>query len=187
MILLTRIALASALVFGAHCAAAQEPKLRTPNTQPKQAQMTIETTTLVILIRGAIMALQQANQTGNYSVLRDLGTPVFRERFDQTGLAMAFANLRARKVNLSPALVIAPNLSKNPELDKNGELVLVGDFPTQPSRIHFELAYLQLDGIWRLSGIAVDALPPANAAQASAAPATPRAAPAGLGSGAKKQ
>ena len=149
--------------------------------------MTIETTTLVILIRGAIMALQQANQTGNYSVLRDLGTPVFRERFDQTVLAMAFANLRARKVNLSPALVIAPNLSKNPELDKNGQLVLVGDFLTQPLRIHFELAYLQLDGIWRLSGIAVDALPPANAEQASAAPETPRAAPAGLGSGAKKQ
>jgi hypothetical protein len=187
MILSPRIALASALILGAHGAAAQEPKLPTPNAQPKQAQMTIEATTLVILIRGAIMALQQANQTGNYSVLRDLGTPVFRERFDQTGLAMAFANLRARKVNLSPALVIAPNLSKNPGLDKNGELVLVGDFLTQPLRIHFELAYLQLDGLWRLSGIAVDALPPANAGQASAAPETPRAAQAGSGSVAKKR
>ena len=148
--------------------------------------MTIEASRY-IRYQGTITALQQANQTGNVSVLRDLGTPVFRERFDQTALSMAFANLRARQVNLSSALVIAPNLSKNPGLDKNGDLVLVGDFLTQPLRIHFELAYLQLDGIWRLSGIAVDALPPANAGQASAAPETPRAAPAGLGSVAKKR
>ena len=41
----------------------------------------METVQLVALIKSTIMALQHANQTGNYSVLRDLGSPVFRERF----------------------------------------------------------------------------------------------------------
>ena len=42
---------------------------------------------LASMIKSTIMALHQANQTGNYSAFCDLGTPVFRERFDQTQLA----------------------------------------------------------------------------------------------------
>ena len=45
---------------------------------------------------------------------------------------------------------------------------LVGNFPTQPLQIQYELLFLQLDGIWRLDGIAIDAVP-TGTAQASAA------------------
>ena len=128
--------------------------------------------TLTVIIKDAIIALNQANATGNYSVLRDMGTPVLRESFDQTALAAAFANLRARKIDLSPAYFLSPNLTKKPELNKDNELVLVGLFPTQPLQIQFELRFMQLDGRWRLAGIAVDAVPP-SASQASAAPSAP--------------
>ncbi len=175
MLLLSRAAFACVLFLGIQPAAAQQPKAAT--AQPKQEQMTMSTVTLVLLIKGTVLALHQANVTGNYSVLRDMGTPIFRERFDQAALTAAFANLRARKIDLSPAILATPNLSKNPELNKNGELVLVGDFPTQPLMIHFELMFLQLDGNWRLAGLGVDAVPNPNA-QAAAAPAQP-AAPAG--------
>lgn len=177
MRLVSRLALAIALFCGAQPAAAQHEKPPAAHAQPKQGEMQISGVTLAIMIKGAVIALQQANQTGNYSVLRDMGTPVFRERFDPTALAMAFANLRSRKIDLSPALLIAPNLTKNPELNKDGELVLVGDFPTQPLVIHFELAFMQLDGVWRIAGMAVDAVPPPNSAQASAAPAPAPAPP----------
>jgi hypothetical protein len=137
--------------------------------QPGQGGMQISALSLTILIRSTVLALHQANLTGNYSVLRDLGTPVFRETFDQSRLTDAFANLRRRKIDLSPALVVTPNLTKNPELNQNKELVLVGDFPTQPLTIHFEFAFLQLDGYWRLAGLAVDAVPAAaREGQASA-------------------
>ena len=135
--------------------------------------------TLTVIIKDAIIALNQANMTGNYSVLRDMGTPVFRENFDQTALAAAFANLRARKIDLSPAYFLSPNLTKKPELNKDNELVLVGLFPTQPLQIQFELRFMQLDGRWRIAGIAVDAVPPPGP-QAAAAPApapTPQPAP----------
>ena len=122
----------------------------------------METVQLAALIKSTIMALQHANQTGNYSVLRDLGTPVFRERFDLAQLTAIFSNLRSRSVNLSPVLFLAPNLTKQPELTEGNQLRIVGDFPTQPLKIQYEMLFLQIDGVWRIDGLAVDAVPRAG-------------------------
>ena len=134
----------------------------------------METVQLAALIKSTIMALQHANQTGNYSVLRDLGTPVFRERFDLAQLTAIFSNLRSRSVNLSPVLFLAPNLTKQPELTEGNQLRIVGDFPTQPLKIQYEMLFLQIDGVWRIDGLAVDAVP-----QQAAAPAV-SASPSGI-------
>ncbi len=172
MPLLLRFAFAFLLALGAQPSAAQPAKSQQPaNAQPKQEQTQMSVVTITLLIKGTVVALHQANVTGNYSVLRDMGTPVFRERFDQAALTAAFANLRARKIDLSVAMLVAPNLTKNPEFNQDRELVLVGDFPTQPLQINFDLRFTQLDGVWRLAGIGVDAVPAANA-QASAAGAS---------------
>jgi hypothetical protein len=132
----------------------------------KSETLKIDAATLAILIKSAIMALQQANQTGNYTVLRDLGTPVFREKFDPARLAAIFANLRSRGINLNPAVVLSPNLSKQPELTPQNELHIVGNFPTQPLQIQYDLVYMLIDGVWRIEGISVDAVPaqPMNSA-----------------------
>ncbi len=147
------------LAFGAYPSDAEQRIAPAAKAPVNSEGMQISIVTLTLLVKGAVMALHQANITGNYSVLRDLGTPIFRETFDQTALAGIFQNLRSRKIDLSIALLLSPNLTKNPQLNQNHELVLIGDFPTEPSRIHFELAFLQLDGAWRLAGIAIDAVP----------------------------
>ena len=177
MLSISRLGLAFALVLS-QSAAAQPAKPAAANEQPKQGGMQISLVTLTVLVKGTVVALHQANLTGNYSVLRDLGTPLFRERFDQAALTAAFANLRARNLDLSAALLVAPNLTKTPELNQNNELVLVGDFPTQPLLIHFDLRFLQLDGVWRLAGIGVDAVPAPNAQAVAAAAPAPAPAPA---------
>ena len=179
-----RAAVCFALAMPAWAASAEERRQHAPAPQPaaeapkQKQQITIGSVELALLIKSAIMALQQANQTGNYSVLRDLGTPVFRERFDQAKLTAAFANLRGRNVNLSPVMLLTPNLTRQAELTPENQLHLVGDFPTQPLKIQYELLFLSIDGVWRIEGIAVDAVPAANAAQASAAPAPAPATPA---------
>ncbi len=160
-----RLAFAACLSGIGPAAAQEQAKPPAPNAQ----QTTIAAATLVVIIKGTVMALQQANATGNYSVLRDLGTPVFREKFNQAALTQAFANLRARKLDLSPALLVNPNLAKNPEL-KDGELILTGNFPTQPLHVTFDLRFVQLDGIWRLAGIGVDAVPAPQSMAAITAP-----------------
>ena len=148
------------------CAALAETKpAAKPAAQPQAKQeLKMETVQLVALIKSTIMALQHANQTGNYSVLRDLGTPVFRERFDQAQLTAIFSSLRSRGVNLTPVLFLAPNLTKQPEMTQGNELHLVGNFPTQPLQIQYEMLFLEIDGVWRLNGFSVDAIPQQAAA-----------------------
>ena len=151
-------------------AAAQHAPAKPQAPAPAQAgaqQPKIDEVALAIMIKSTIAAVQHANATGNYSVLRDLGTPIFRERYDQVKLTVIFGNLRTRGINLSPTLMLMPVLAKQPEITPQGQLHVIGYFPTQPLQIQFELLFLQLDGIWRLDGIAVDAVPPPGA-QASA-------------------
>jgi ribosomal protein L12E/L44/L45/RPP1/RPP2 len=161
----------------ASCAAFAEtkPAPAKPTAQAPQAkqELKMETVQLAALIKSTIMALQHANQTGNYSVLRDLGTPVFRERFDLAQLTAIFSNLRSRSVNLSPVLFLAPNLTKQPELTEGNQLRIVGDFPTQPLKIQYEMLFLQIDGVWRIDGLAIDAVPQQSTAAAPAASAPP--------------
>jgi hypothetical protein len=170
MHVLFRLAIA-AWVFGAGpCTAQQQAPALAPNA-PTPHQVTISVAALAALIKGTVTALDQANLTGNYSVLRDLGTPLFREKYDQAALTQAFADLRARKLDLSPALLVSPNL-KRPEF-KDGEMVLTGYFPAQPLNIAFDLRFAQFEGVWRLAWIGVDAVPPANQAMAAAQPRAP--------------
>lgn len=157
------------------CAALAEtkPAPAKPAAQAPQAkqEMKMETAQLVGLIKSTIMALQHANQTGNYSVLRDLGTPVFRERFDQAQLTAVFYNLRKRGIDFTPILFLPADLTKKPEMTAGNELHIVGDFQTEPLRIQYDLLFFQIDGVWRINGMAVDAVPQQAIATAPA-PAT---------------
>lgn len=151
---------------------------------------------LNMMIRTAVIALNQANQTGNYTVLRDLGASSFRASNDASRLAEIFAALRKRQLDLSPVLFFLPKLVQPPQVNERGILRLVGYFETAPERINFDIYYVLEAGQWRMFGIgvlmspAVDAtaaLPeqsaPASASNAAAPgknaasqPAAPRAA-----------
>ena len=123
MLFLCRLALLLALALGVQPVLAGQPAA-SGDAGAKPGEMQMSTVTLTVIIKDAFIALQHANMTGNYSVLRDMGTPVFRENFDQAALAAAFANLRARKIDLSPAYYLSPNLTKRPELTARQRLPL---------------------------------------------------------------
>ncbi len=189
---IARLILALAVVFGPPSAlAGQKAKSAAAGAESKSAaskgnnfQMSV--VTLTVIIKDAIIALHQANMTGNYSVLRDMGSPVFRENFDQARLVAVFANLRGRRVDLSPAYFLSPNLTQRPELNKDNELVLKGFFPAQPQRIQFELRFMQLDGRWRLAGIGVDTVAPSTGQKPATAKQTPSSKKRKPGKKAKK-
>lgn len=109
---------------------------------------------LAMLIRTSLIALNQANLTGNYSVLRDLGAPAFAQANNPAQLAELFANLRQRGIDLEPILVIDPQVAQ-PLIDAQGMLRLKGFFPTYPEQVNFELIFQWIDTRWRLFGIAV--------------------------------
>ena len=110
---------------------------------------------LVIMIRNTLTALNQANLSGNYSVLRDISAPAFQTQNSQAQLAVAFTSLRDQQLDISSILAVTPELSEQPAIDQNGVLKLVGFFPTEPLRVNFQLAFQASGGMWRPIGMAI--------------------------------
>lgn len=117
----------------------------------------------VILIRDALTAFNHANMTGNYSVLRALGSPNFRSANSVERLTQLFAPFRTNSVNLSPTLYLNPALSRQPVIE-NGRLRLVGSFPSQPMAVNFDLVFEPFEQQWKLFGVAVSLAPAAQSA-----------------------
>jgi hypothetical protein len=120
------------------------------------------------MIRNAVLALNQANTTGNYSVLREMGTPNFQMANSPARLAEVFASLRARKIDLSPIMLFNPKLTSQPALQDGQVLRLTGFFPTTPEQVQFDLAFQHLGDRWMRAGIALNEAPPGEGAQAAA-------------------
>jgi hypothetical protein len=123
---------------------------------------------LNMLIRTTIIAVSQANKTGNYSVLRDLGSPNFQIANSEAKLTDAFAEQRNAHIDLSPVLFFQPKLIRKPEIDGAGMLRLTGFVATQPNQVNFDLAFEHFQGEWRFFGLSVGtqhATPPSVSAQ----------------------
>ena len=110
---------------------------------------------ITLLIRTTIIAVNQANKTGNYSVLRDLGAPGFQSANTAAQLAESFGNQRKAKFDLSPILFFTPKLLQKPMLDEAGRLRVTGFFETKPQQVNFDLAFEYVDGEWRHFGLGI--------------------------------
>lgn len=110
---------------------------------------------LSLLIYSTLTALDQANTTGNYTVLRGLAAPDFQRLNAPQALAGVFAKYRERHVVLAPVMLYQPKLLEPPLIGADGLLHLKGFFPTLPLRIGFELAYQWVGGTWRLITLSV--------------------------------
>jgi hypothetical protein len=155
--------------------AAPAPKQAAPAQPqaPKPAQ--IDRNGVLILIRTTLLALDQANKTGNYTVLRDLGAPQFQAN-SAAQLAEIFVQQRRDNVDLSGVAVIDPQLTLLPQIEANGMMRMAGFFPSVPTQVNFELAFAPVDGRWRLFGLSVSFGQAAPAAPQPPAPAVPQAA-----------
>ncbi|MGI9351039.1 MAG: hypothetical protein ACR2O3_05710 [Rhizobiaceae bacterium] len=103
--------------------------------------------------------MNNANVTGNYTVLRDLGAPNFQFSNSAAKLTMSFTELRARKIDLSSIILINPKLVRKPEILDNGLLRLTGFIPTQPEQINFDFLFQAVGNRWRLFGLGVNLSP----------------------------
>jgi hypothetical protein len=166
-----KAALALAIAVASCLPAAAEQK----QEAPKPAN--IDRNGVIMLIRSTLLAVDHANKTGNYTVLRDIGAPGFQNN-TAAKLGEIFAKLRNDRLDLSGVAVIDPQLSLLPQIEANGMMHMVGFFPSVPAQVNFELMYAPVDGQWRLFGISVSigqAAPAApDAPQANAAPSAAR-------------
>jgi hypothetical protein len=142
-------------------AAAQPKKAEAPAEAAAAAQSVaparVSTELVLHLIRSTLSTLNDANRSGNYSVLRDLAAPEFQAKNTAADLALAFADMRRRKLDMYAVGLLSPQLTTAPEFDSMGKLRLVGRFPTRPLQIAFDLLFEASAGQWRLLGMNVSA------------------------------
>jgi hypothetical protein len=140
---LPRVLVATTLILASASARAEEAK-----------PAPIDRNGVLILIRSTLLALDHANKTGNYTVLRDLGAPGFQVNTDAR-LAEIFAAQRKDDLDLAGVAVLEPQLTLLPQIDANGMMHMAGFFPSVPKQVNFELAYAPVNRQWRLFGISV--------------------------------
>ena len=109
------------------------------------------------LARSTLMALNDANRTGNYSVLRDLASPAFQSVNSPAALARIFEGLRREHVDLSVAALVAPVWDAPPAFSRDGLYRIAGHYRAGRHLVRFSLAFVLIDESWRLIEIGVRA------------------------------
>lgn len=154
--------LASALAWGLP-ATAQEPmqpqarpqKKPQPETPRQATPAGIDRTGVLILIKSALIALDQANKTGNYTVLRDLGSQSFQVN-TAARLGEIFAAQRNQHVDLSGVFLLDPQLTLLPQIEPNGMLHMSGFFPSVPKQVNFDIQWEPEDRQWKIFGLGIN-------------------------------
>lgn len=132
------------------------------------------------LVWTTLIAVDQANQTGNYSVLRDLAAPGFRQVNDPARLAAIFAKVREQQLGLGQVVLATPVYAEPPKVMESGLYQVKGSFPGRPAGISFEMLFQYAEGGWRLFGIGVGALAAADPPDKAGAPPRPAQKPAAV-------
>ena len=109
----------------------------------------------VQLIKNTLTAVNHANLTGNYAVLRELGSQRFRQRKKAADLGITFHNLRQQQTDLSPILLQEPQFTQRPAVGPDGRVQLVGYFPTRPLMVHFGLTFQRVEAGYLIDEITI--------------------------------
>ena len=145
--------LSALLIATAPAAAAAQQPPRAPAASPAVPDQL----SLAKLLWSTMAAIDHGNRTGNYSVLRELGSPAFQAGNDVAALAAVFAPIRRERIDLADTLLFEPHYEFAPGIVQ-GLLRMRGMFRMRPRGIQFDLLYQWNNG-WRLHGVALQAVP----------------------------
>jgi hypothetical protein len=106
--------------------------------------------TLEVLVKTSLLSFNDANVTGNYTVLHDKLSKPFRQEYLPEKLKEAFKEFREKNIDIELIAALKPTYEPPTSIDSEGKLVVKGYFPTEPIRVNFNLAFIPSDGEWKL-------------------------------------
>ena len=140
---------ALAMATGGRVAAQAPPAVQAPpSLRPVPDQLEMSK-----LIWSTMLAVDHANRSGNYSVLRDLGAQGFQINNDAARLAQIFSGLREQRIDLANTLLVPPTYYEPPRQVQADVFEVKGLFQLRPIAIQFDLFYQWEQGRWKLFGI----------------------------------
>lgn len=105
------------------------------------------------MIWSTMAAVDHANRSGNYSVLRDISAQGFQINNNAAQLANVFEGIRNLQIDLGNALLVPPTYTTAPQLVREDVFRVQGVFQLRPISIGFDLYYQWEQGRWKLFGI----------------------------------
>lgn len=148
-------ALATGVMIAAGGSAAAVIAWHEQSQKPIPSQTSHAQGQALFLARSTLLALQHANVTQDYRVLWQLSAPAFQSSNPPQRLSDIFAEFRQRRLDLSVAALSEPQWLEAPKTGADGHLALKGYFRIGGRRLHFDLVFVPIDGLWKLSGISV--------------------------------
>lgn len=130
-----------------------------PSARPVPGQLELSK-----LIWSTIAAVDHANRSGNYSVLRDISAQGFQINNNPAQLAQIFSGFRNQQVDLGNALLVPPTYTVAPETIREDIFRVQGLFQLRPISIGFDLYFQWEQGRWKLYGIDLQPLQMVEAA-----------------------
>ena len=109
-----------------------------------------------VLVKTTLLTFNDANLTGNYTVLNAKLSKPFRDQFDADKLKVTFKDFVDKHIDLDviAAKPIVP--TGDAKIDSNGVLLLDGYFDTAPKKVKYDLKFIRSEGEWKAVGINVN-------------------------------
>lgn len=140
-----------------------EPSVQPPpSLRPTPSQLELSR-----MIWSTVAAVDHANRSGNYSVLRDISAQAFQINYNPAKLTEIFSGLRNSNIDLSTALLVPPTYYEAPQMVREDLFRVKGLFQLRPISISFDMFFQWEQGRWKLAGIDIQ---PAEMVQAQPAP-----------------
>ena len=134
-----------------------------------QAKPSVENTGKVPTNKGlkklaldSLLLFNVAIQTKNFEDFYGHSAKLWQKEVTPEEMLGIFQSFIDKEVDISPIAKAEPTFEGTPAVNEDGLLVMKGFYPTEPSRISFELKYIDEDGSWKLVGINVNVKPTAD-------------------------
>ena len=111
--------------------------------------------TLETLVKSSLVSFNDAVLTGNFAVLHARLAKPLRDKYSPEQLAKIFKEFADKGAEFYVITTFKPTYDPAPSIDGEGILLVKGVFPTEPSKVAFDLKFILSDGGWRMIGIDV--------------------------------
>ena len=122
---------------------------------PAFAQKPPDAFTQEVLIKASLLTFNDANVTGNYTVLHAKLSKPFRDKFTPERLKEVFKVFHEKRIDFDLIAAKQPIASKPATVNDSGVLMLHGHFDATHSSVNYELDFIMSDGEWKLIRINV--------------------------------
>jgi hypothetical protein len=127
---------------------------------PAFAQKVPNAFTQEVVIKATLLSFNDANVTGNYTVFHAKVAKAFRDQHGPDKFATAFKVFHEKRIDFDIIAAKTPVSTSEAKIDDRGVLNLRGYFPTEPSRVNYDLDFVMSDGEWKLLRIDVNVKKP---------------------------